>query len=1001
MFDFTINRQSLTPEKPEKRGSRLLRRFAFWLLTALLLSSPLRAQDAGSNAGMLWKDAQNKFNSGNYAGASDVLNTIIKTYPVSADAQAVAGIKEAPPNRQWLEPVYFMRAAASFNAKDWTKAIAGFSEYRQLFTHSARMTQTTSLMAQAYLLADKPDFAIPYFQALLADPDYHAKTVMLLVEAYKRAKKDPQAISLLEKERMAPNADPDFLEKVNMRLSHFLLDAKNEDRAMTLLQQMDANIAYVQEIPDFNAVASRLGDMYLAEHKTDQALDCYRRVRDNDEIIVLQKKQIERLQQKRVANMARIQSDPLNSSQLQLDNKDIDAQIVKDQQILTQCQTLPPVLPSLFLRIGHAYYTDGALWESAVVYRELMRRFPKSDDYEAALYGSIVIFDQLKQTDRAQGLCQAYLTQYPKGKYADSVGFIRGALAFDAQDFDQALAYFGDSLKNQPNSPRREQIELILGDIKLRQQKFDDAIAAYQAYRKDFPNGIMVEQAEYRSALALLFGGKGDEAAAAINAYIQHYPKGDYVADGEYRLAVIKFGYKQYDAVLADCAVWQQKHGSAGPLAEVLSLMGDTYASQDKNDEAVAAYVKSYKAAQTTEVLNYSIMAAAKILQKQAKWTDIANMFQEFVKIIPIIPPSSRHSSGLAAPTSSSARKRRGKQFLATTAKKYLNDPSREAVDQIITQLAQLFAKKHLPVPIPAATPPATPAATGSTTATASTPPVAPPPVAPPAEPPVDTSDPAKDLADILTTPDLASQPTAKARIVYAQSELARIQRKPDVEQQLLLQIAKDFKPDDLSPILLGQVGDCLVQSGQSDQAIPFYNHLMDEYDQSPVVDYAYNGLGRIAFDEKDYTKASAYYGKALDKGLAVSKLKEITLGEAQSLLALKRFEDARPLFEQVAGTRAWRGPATALSVYSLGEIQMDQGKFAEANAYYQRVFVAYQKYPDIQAKAYLRSGEAFEKLGKLPEAINTYSEMLKNPNLATFPEIPDAKQRLQQLVQK
>jgi TolA-binding protein len=175
----------------------------------------------------------------------------------------------------------------------------------------------------------------------------------------------------------------------------------------------------------------------------------------------------------------------------------------------------------------------------------------------------------------------------------------------------------------------------------------------------------------------------------------------------------------------------------------------------------------------------------------------------------------------------------------------------------------------------------------------------------------------------------------------------------------------------------------------------------MDVYDKSPLVDYAYNGLGQIAFAQKDYKKADRYFSKALDKGLAASKLKEITLGEAQTLLAMNRPSDAKPLFEQVASTRAWRGEATAVSVYSLGEVQMNLGKFAEANAFYQRVFVAYQKYPAIQAKAYLKSGVAFEKLGKVPEAINTYNEMLKNPNLSSFPEISDAKQRLQQLVRK
>ena len=249
---------------------------------------------------------------------------------------------------------------------------------------------------------------------------------------------------------------------------------------------------------------------------------------------------------------------------------------------------------------------------------------------------------------------------------------------------------------------------------------------------------------------------------------------------------------------------------------------------------------------------------------------------------------------------------------------------------------------------------------------------------------------------------------------MYAKAELARLQRKPEVEAQILLEVAKDYKPEDLSPILLGQVGDCLFQNGQPDQAMPFYNQLMDAYEKSPLVEYAYNGLAQIAFGQKDYKKADRYFSQALDKGIAASKLEAITLGEAQNLLALNRLDEAKPLFEQVASNRAWRGEATALSVYSLGEIQMGLGDKAEAdsttqaaqayyaaaNAYYQRVFVAYQKYPDIQAKAYLRSGEAFEKMGKTTEARNTYSEMLRNPALASFPETSDAKQHLDHLTQ-
>ncbi|HUB67209.1 MAG TPA: tetratricopeptide repeat protein [Candidatus Methylacidiphilales bacterium] len=942
----------------------------------------------------MWTEAQNAFNTGDYARAATVLQSIIKSSAFSPESINGGQIAAAAPNQEWLEPVFFMLGASYFNAKDWPNAISTFNTYRQLFPNGSakapqHLAQVLFSLAQANLQGGNANASIPLFNSLLALPGYHDKVLLLLADANKRAGKMDDAIALLEKEKASPNINPDFLENINAQLFSFYLDdSGNEQKAIALLHQMDADIAHVKDVTQFNAQAIRLGDRLLPSNNITAAniaaaLDCYRRVRNNEQILALQKQQIENLQQQKAANLARIQADPLNSGQLQLDNKDIDDQIGKYQQILAQYQTLPPILPPLFMRIARAYTLNKSLWESAVVYREILRRYPKCKEAEDALYGSIVAFERLKQTDRAQALCQSYLTQYPQGKYADSVGFLRGALAYDTEDFDKAISYFEDCLQNQPQNPRRQQIEVIIGDIKLRQRKFNEAIASYARYQRDYPRGDLSEQTEYRTALALLFGGQTEDAETALRAYLQKYSDGNYVADAAYRLAVVKFADKQYGQAIADCQAWLKKYGDADPQAEVFSLMGDCYASMNNNDEAVQAYIRSSKAAQSADVLNYSIFAAAKLLQKQAKWADIVQMFQDFIASHPGHPTVVPAISWIGRADIKLGKVDEAKQFMADTARQYLNDPTREAVDEIITQLAQLYAHRYFPVP--AAAPPASsaPAATAASNA-------------PPA-----VSDPAQELEAILTIPDMASKPTARARILFAKAELARWQHKLDAQQQILQDMAKEFKPEDLSPFLLGQVGDCLAQSGQPDQAKVFYNYLMDQYDKSILVDYAYNGLGQIAYNQKDYTEAERYFSKALDKGLAASKLKDITLGQAETLLALNRPEEAKPLFEQVASTRAWRGEATALSVFYLGEVQMALGKYAEANAYYQRVFVAYQKYPEVQARAYLKSGEAFEKLGLIPQAVNTYSEMLRNPDLSSFPETSDAKERLGHLAQK
>src|SRR3954470_15900894 len=129
--------------------------------------------------------------------------------------------------------------------------------------------------------------------------------------------------------------------------------------------------------------------------------------------------------------------------------------------------------------------------------------------------------------------------------------------------------------------------------------------------------------------------------------------------------------------------------------------------------------------------------------------------------------------------------------------------------------------------------------------------------------------------------------------------------------------------------------------------------------------------------------------------------MKELTVGQAKTLLALGRLDEAKKVFEQVAAVREWRGESTAFSVYSLGEIEAKREKWAEANAYFQRVYVAYRKFLPWVAKAYIRSGESFEKLGKKEEAANTYREMLRNEKLGSFAEAEEARKRLQALGQQ
>jgi TolA-binding protein len=568
-----------------------------------------------------------------------------------------------------------------------------------------------------------------------------------------------------------------------------------------------------------------------------------------------------------------------------------------------------------------------------------------------------------------------------------------------ANDPQTAETHLGQMLQSQPQHPLRDQMRYLLANAKFMEGKYDDATSQYRQYLTDFPKGQNVEDVNYRLALSALFAGKYQDAMNLLNDYLKNYSTGQYVSDAKYRLAVCKYAATNptmYDEVIKDCQAWEREFPKNQQLGEVLALLADAQAASGRDNDAVPVYIRSYKIAATDEVMNYSLFAASKILQKKGEWEKIAELFAGFLEDK---PDSSTVISALYWIGKAKAHEGKmdeAKKITADTIKKYIGQPDREALELLLTQLAQMCVKKKKPVEAEATATPAAAVSTAEASPVASPSPSA-TVVAEASATPAPETDPGAELDALLGSAANDQNGTARARVIYAKAELARLRRQSAEEERNIARIT-EFKPEDLSPVLLGRAGDYLLGKGKLDQAKPFYDRLMEDYPKSDYLDYAFNGLGEIAFQKKDLQTALRDFTDGTNKIAASTKMKELTVGQAKTLFALDRLDEAKKVFEQVASVREWRGESTAYSVYSLGEIEAKRQHWAEANAYFQRVYVGYQKFLPWVAKAYIRSAECFEKLNKQKEAANTYRELLRNEKLASFSETQTARQKLQAL---
>ncbi|MDQ6861049.1 MAG: tetratricopeptide repeat protein [Verrucomicrobiota bacterium] len=925
---------------------------ALILLLAVTVAAFAQAPEQGADLAQAYARGMAAFQAGDYPRAASELEALINK-------------AESTPQ---LEPVFFTVGSAYFNAGNHQKAIAAFKAYLAKFPQGPHAGDVAFGLAQCTLLTKNYTEAAAQFSALEKDPKLREQSLLAQATAFKEANKVNEQIGALEK-LVGGELKTAGGVRGAMMLAQAYAQKGDADKAVQTLAKIHDQLRLVDNIVELNAMSVELGDQLFQKKLYADALECYRSAYPRDLITKMQTDRIMAMQQAIEANLSAARADPTQVGNLGVANNQLKADIAKAQQLLQEFQKLPDYTAAIYIRMARCFYEIDTKWEAVVVYQELLDRYPTAPERESALFGIIVSLAEVNQPQRALTRCEEYLRDFKTGANAETVGYLMGAVALQANDPRAAETYFGKMLETQPKSQYREQIRYLLANAKFSAGKHDEAVTEYKKYLQDFPKGQNVEDVNYRIALCALFSGKYEEAIKELGDYMQKYPQGAFVSDARYRLAVCKYAASLYEAVIADCKAWERDYPNNQQLAEVLALLADSYAATSRDEEATQDYIRSYQAAKTDEVMNYSLFAASKLLQKRGDWNKVSELFTRFIEEKPDHPTVLTALYWIGKAKAHEGQLDEAKRLTAETIKKYIGNPQREAVDLLISQLAQLCVKKKR---------------TGDEAAPA------------PTDAP---ADPGAELDQLLGDSEKDQSPTAKARILYAKAELARLRKQPAEEEKDIARIAETTKPEDLSPVLLGRAGDYLVSQHKPDQARAYYQRLSDEYPKSENIDFAYNGLGEVALQKNDLPRALSYFTDGTEKIAATTKLKELTLGKGRTLLAMGRLVEARKVFEQVASVREWRGESTAFSIFSLGDIEARQGRWAEANAYFQRVYVGYQKFSNWVAKSYLRSAEAFEKLGKPQEAANTYRELVRLANekkeLAGQAETEEARRRL------
>jgi tetratricopeptide (TPR) repeat protein len=907
----------------------------------------------------------------------------------------------AAPTGEALDTILFTLASTYFNQKNLPKAEDFYKRSIKEFPDGKNNTKALIAVSQIQSQTGrKAEAEATLKKASEGTGDLALRARMAQASMLAESGKPTEAVAVL-RPMIVGGIKDDLSAQAAMAIVEIQSKQGNLDEALKLLDQLQGASDLIDNPLQLDILSVRIGDGLLGKGERQKALRMYAIVRPKQVVTDLQKKRIEKIDKTIADNMASLQKNPKAFMEVNATNARLKEDQKQLQTILEQFEKLPDTELPVRLRQAKAYDELEQKWETILIWESLLESSKDPKIREDGLFSIAAAYCALARSDDSVPALEKYSSEFPSGKYASQAAYLKGAVALEAGDFPKAESVFGERILKGDTNSLAGDMQFLLANTQFAQAaadpekraKYTEAIGNYKTYLSKYPNGKFAEESTYRVPLCSFQLGDYGKSMEGFQDYAKKFPKGTFIGDAGYRIALCYQAANKYDDVIRLCNEWLKQHEGESMQAEVLSLKGDAYDKKEMAAESAAAYRDSVNFADNDDLLKYSLFQANTQYQKLNRWDDIAEMFNRFIERHPKHPAVVASVYWVSKAKIKQGKPEEAKKYLADNILKNIGDRQQDAVEQLLTQLSQICAKRPRPSLIASqnASPQqeSSPKAPGDASAS---------PTPRPSPTPLPPYDADADFAKYLSESSAGNTPLAKARMRFALAQLAGYTKRQDRQKELMASIYKDFPANQLSAMLLSECGQIALERGDADKAEAFFKELMTSFPKSDLLEYAYCGMGQVSLARNQPEEALKWFDDAVNKAFADATLAQVTYGKGKALLAQGKFDEAKKIFEQVASTKDWRGEITAKALMSLGDLEEKRGKTDAAIQYYQRVFVAYQRYPAVVIPAYIKAADAFIKLNKPEDAAKDLKDMLSKPRLAASPLAEEARKKLDAL---
>lgn len=600
----------------------------------------------------------------------------------------------------------------------------------------------------------------------------------------------------------------------------------------------------------------------------------------------------------------------------------------------------------LLLRKAQTFFQLHRRWEAMWTYWAVWRDFPRGALARQALYSAFSLAGELGMDARAREMGMAFINDFGPGDFFDDVSLQVAQLDLRRAAYADAIAVCRKARQLHPAHAFADRLLFIEGYSQFQTEQLDQAVATLAEVRSKYPQSPALEGADYWTAMARLFQQNYQAARDEFSEFLARYIGGVYFEDASFRRGVAEYGLARF----ADARLQLEqfiRDFPANPLrSEALALLGDIAAAEGRLDDALDRYREVEKYTRNMTQIDYATFQVGKILELEARFDDMARHFQNYL--------AKYGTKGQYTPAlwrMGFAKQQTGDvagmlKLYEQAIRLYGNQPDAAGLDSILRDWVRQYQGYHHRSPTALL----------------------------------------EDMARAATT---NGRETLRWRALWALATLPS--NAPPQTPNMTL---KDLER--ASPAVLVWMGR--QQTNNTVLARAAFQRVLDRYADTDWCEEAMLGLADLeeaignrrqarellhAFGERFPTAPSA--------GLALKR-------EADLLRLEDRPDEAIELYLKVLENKDWRGPLWPECLYQVGLTHLEHGDLRKAFAYFQRVYVLYDGYPEWTARAYLQSGICLEKLNRRQEAVATYEEMLGREAFRGRPEYTAAREHLERL---